>query len=471
MEIRRIEGVLSQHAAEQFQTLKAQKTGEVLKIKALSTVPDVLLDLSSSGGGTIKARVSYSEGPIINLILPNGLEVKAENRSSIPFVVGDMVDLMLEDINPLLFKVVGLYRKGQGEELLRLLFEKEDNLLIPIKSENLWDSVDNSGIFYERKLLDLFFGKVRAEELMKDTKAQLIGQILPQAKALSDMLGIDFDRSLEGIKKLLGLFKEKVKIYEKVIEAFKVLSFEDVSHEAYLNFIKALRLKGEDSLILAFERGDSALILKELYRLTKSGRLFEYEELSKAFESLQSLEERAIREFLKALEEGTEKDLKRAYGALEGYLKDSQRWMEFYKTKMGQLESLLYRLEFLNNLQWIMLKDGKAFYLPIYFQGGRGGIMFKVSKDYTVFFKLNYELGFLAGFLRRPKNHKSIDVRLLTDMVSLAERLREGKDKLQSMLLEEGIELKNYLVEVVEERQALERVKASFSQEGFFLLA
>jgi len=38
------------------------------------------------------------------------------------------------------------------------------------------------------------------------------------------------------------------------------------------------------------------------------------------------------------------------------------------------------------------------------------------------------------------------------------------------MLLEDGIGLKSYLVEVVEEGQVLERVKDSFSQEGFLLI-
>ena len=106
MEIRRIEGVLFQHAAEQFQTIRAQKAGEALRIRVLSVVPDVLLDLSL--GGTIRAKVSHWEGSIIGLTLPNGVEIRAENKSSIPLVVGDTVDLMVESTNPFIFRVVGL---------------------------------------------------------------------------------------------------------------------------------------------------------------------------------------------------------------------------------------------------------------------------------------------------------------------------------------------------------------------------
>jgi hypothetical protein len=281
-------------------------------------------------------------------------------------------------------------------------------------------------------------------------------------------LGIDFEVSLESIKNLLHIFKEKIQNYEKIIEAFKVLSFENMSHEEYLEFIKDLR--NYNSCILALDRGDKAIILKELYRLIKSGKLTEYKSVIEALESLQNLEEPVVKEFLKAMEGGSDKDIKRAYSALENYLKEGQRWIEFYNTKLPQLENLLYRLEFLNSLQWTMLKDGKAFYLPIYYEGGKGGIMFKADKDYTVFFKLNYNVGFLAGLLKRPKKHQSLDIRFLTNMAFLAEKLREGKNRLQEMLLEDGIELKSYLVEVVEEAQVLERVKDSFSQEGFLLI-
>jgi len=164
---------------------------------------------------------------------------------------------------------------------------------------------------------------------------------------------------------------------------------------------------------------------------------------------LQNIEEPVVKEFLKAMEGGSDKDIKRTYNALESYLKESQRWIEFYNTKLPQLENLLYRLEFLNSLQWTMLKDSRAFYLPIYYEGGKGGIMFKADKDYTVFFKLNYHVGFLAGLLKRPKKHQGLDIRFLTNIASLAERLREGRDRLQEMLLEDGIGLKSYLVEVV----------------------
>ncbi|MFN3976831.1 MAG: hypothetical protein ACK4LT_07210, partial [Aquificaceae bacterium] len=410
MEIRRIEGVLFQHAAEQFQTIRAQKAGEALRIKVLSVIPEVLLDLSL--GSTIRARVSYWEASIIGLVLPNGVEIRAENRSSIPFAVGDWVDLMVESTNPFILRVVGLYRKEQREELLRLIFEREDKLLISVNTENFKDSVENSGIFYERRLFDMILGKMKVEDLMKDSKAQIIGQVMLLAKDLSNMLGLDFEASLEGIKNLLHIFKEKVKNYEKIVEAFKVLNFEHMSHEEYLEFVKGLR--DYPSFTLALDGGDRAIILKELYRLFKSDRLSGYKEIVKAFESLQNLEEPVVKEFLRAMEGLSERDIKKAYTAVESYLKEGQRWMEFYNTKRLQMENLIYRLEFINSLQWTMLKDGRSFYLPIYYEGGKGGIMFKADKDYTVFFKLKYNADFLAGLLRRPKKHQSLDVRLLT---------------------------------------------------------
>ncbi|MCS7277388.1 MAG: hypothetical protein NZ531_00900, partial [Aquificaceae bacterium] len=125
MEIRRIEGILLQHIVEQSQSARLEKTGKEYRVKVLSSVPSVLLELSLGGGATVRARVSQREGNLYTLTLSNGLELKAENQSSIELFVGDILDLNLQETTPLTFKITGLYRRTQIEELIRLLLEEE----------------------------------------------------------------------------------------------------------------------------------------------------------------------------------------------------------------------------------------------------------------------------------------------------------------------------------------------------------
>ncbi|MCS7170957.1 MAG: hypothetical protein NZ851_01435 [Aquificaceae bacterium] len=471
MEIRRVEGALLQHAMEQSQSLVAQKTGEELRVRILSTVTGVLLELSSGGEGAIRARVAYSEGRMLTLVLPNGLEVMGENRSSLNLTTGDMVELKLESVSPLTFKIVGLYRKNQFEELLKMVFEETQEPLLYISPERLREDLENSGIFYEKKLFNLYLDKLKPEELLKDAKAQILQYLLKDIETLSNLLGVENKKTPEEAKNLLGLLKERVHAYQQLKEAIKNLFLENLNHEEYANVIKNLESSGEIKLIAAIERGDLLNLLREILKKQKMNTLERHQTIEKAFRELQSLEESALKELLSTLEKGSERAIKEAYEALKEYMDRGEKLLDFYRTRGQALEQLINRLDLIVRLQWQSLIQGNAFYMPIHYEDAKGSLLFRGGKDYTVIFKLDYGEDFMAGILNMPKAGKLLDIKFFTNKLLWADKLKESRDTLNAVLEEGGIKLRNLSVELLEKEKLMESVRTGLVQEGFLLIA
>ncbi|MEJ7620742.1 MAG: hypothetical protein WKI46_08020 [Aquificaceae bacterium] len=466
MEIRRIEGILLQQAIEQSKPSQAQKAGEEFRIKVLSSVPDVFLELSSGGSSTIKAEVSSSEGNLLTLLLKDGFELKAENRSSLRFFPGDILELKIEEGIPLTFRITGLYRKGYEGNILNLVLEGEEKFYISINPEKFMEDLDNSGIFYERKLVELLLGKLKPEELIKDKKAQLVQSMLVYAEELSSLLNMEYEQSVDGIKKLLEALKLKVEEFNRVSSSLKTLLFENLDHEEYIKLAKFFESMGEVNLLKAMETKDTLNFLRSFWNLTEKGVLSEYREV---FEKLKDSEEPVVRDFFRLVIESSEKDARNVYKSFQEYIERGRSLLEFYNSKGERMESFLSRLEFIEHLQWLLAKQGGAFYIPIYYQGGKGGLMFKSGQDYSAVFRLDYGDSFIAGLLKMPRSKELLDVLLFTDTESMAEKIRAGKELLQRMLLEEKIKLRSFSVSVSTKEGVADIIRSNYG-EGFFLL-
>ncbi len=466
MEIRRIEGILLQQAIEQSKPSQAQKAGEEFRIKVLSSVPDVFLELSSGGSSTIKAEVSSSEGNLLTLLLKDGFELKAENRSSLRFFPGDILELKIEEGIPLTFRITGLYRKGYEGNILNLVLEGEEKFYISINPEKFMEDLDNSGIFYERKLVELLLGKLKPEELIKDKKAQLVQSMLVYAEELSSLLNMEYEQSVDGIKKLLEALKLKVEEFNRVSSSLKTLLFENLDHEEYIKLAKFFESMGEVNLLKAMETKDTLNFLRSFWNLTEKGVLSEYREV---FEKLKDSEEPVVRDFFRLVIESSEKDARNVYKSFQEYIERGRSLLEFYNSKGERMESFLSRLEFIEHLQWLLAKQGGAFYIPIYYQGGKGGLMFKSGQEYSAVFRLDYGDSFIAGLLKMPRSKELLDVLLFTDTESMAEKIRAGKELLQRMLLEEKIKLRSFSVSVSTKEGAADTIRSNYG-EGFFLL-
>ncbi len=466
MEIRRIEGILLQQAIEQSKPSQAQKAGEEFRIKVLSSVPDVFLELSSGGSSTIRAEVSSSKDNLLTLILKDRFELKAENRSSIRFLPGDIIELKIEEGLPITFRITGLYRKGYEGNILNLVLEGEEKFYISINPEKFMEDLDNSGIFYERKLVELLLGKLKPEELIKDKKAQLVQSMLVYAEELSSLLNMEYEQSVDGIKKLLEALKLKVEEFNRVSSSLKTLLFENLDHEEYIKLAKFFESMGEVNLLKAMETKDTLNFLRSFWNLTEKGVLSEYREV---FEKLKDSEEPVVRDFFRLVIESSEKDARNVYKSFQEYIERGRSLLEFYNSKGERMESFLSRLEFIEHLQWLLAKQGGAFYIPIYYQGGKGGLMFKSGQDYSAVFRLDYGDSFIAGLLKMPRSKELLDVLLFTDTESMAEKIRAGKELLQRMLLEEKIKLRSFSVSVSTKEGVADIIRSNYG-EGFFLL-
>ncbi len=466
MEIRRIEGILLQQAIEQLKPSQAQKAGEEFRIKVLSSVSDVFLELSSGGGSKIRAEVSSSKDNLLTLILKDRFELKAENRSSIRFLPGDIIELNIEEGLPITFRITGLYRKGYEGDILNLVLEGEEKFYIPINPEKLIEDLDNFGVFYERKLVELLLGKLKPDEVIKDKKAQLIQSLLVYAEELSSLLSMEYERSIEGIRKLLEVLRLKTEEFNIVSSSFKTLLFENLDHKEYIKLVRFFESIGERDILKAIEKRDIPALLKSLWNLTEKGILVEYRDL---FERLKNSNEPVVREFFRLVLGTSEKDIKSVYMSFQEYMEKGRSLLEFYNGRSEHMQNLLSRLEFIEHLQWLLAKQGGAFYIPIYYQGGKGGLMFKSGREYSVVFKLDYTEGFVAGLLKMPRSKELLDVLLFTDTQSMAEKIRAGKELLQRMLLEEKIKLRSFSVSVSTKESVAETIRSNYG-EGFLLL-
>jgi hypothetical protein len=165
MEIRRIEGVFLQHALETAQGLKAENISKQMSLKLLTTVPQALLDAFSEGN-LLEGRVVQTQGRTIRVML-NNQELVAENLSDLEIREGDQLKLMLESKNPITLKIVSLQRRLNIEQVLRFVVDFQEEPPINLDLQKLQVLVKNSGLFYERKLLDFFTGKLDLKSILR----------------------------------------------------------------------------------------------------------------------------------------------------------------------------------------------------------------------------------------------------------------------------------------------------------------
>jgi ABC-type lipoprotein release transport system permease subunit len=111
----------------------------------------------------------------------NNQELVAENLSDLEIKEGDQLKLMLESRNPITLKIVSLQRRLNIEQVLQFVLDFQEEPPINLDLQKLQALVKDSGLFYERKLLDFFIGKVDLKSILEDTKAQLLSNILDLA--------------------------------------------------------------------------------------------------------------------------------------------------------------------------------------------------------------------------------------------------------------------------------------------------
>jgi hypothetical protein len=469
MEIRRIEGVFLQHALETAQGLKAENISRQMSLKLLTTVPQALLEAFPEGT-LLEGRVVQTQGRTLRVML-NNQELVAENLSNLEIKEGDQLGLVLEGKNPITLKIVSLQRRLNIEQVLQFVLDFQEEPPINLDLQKLQALVKNSGLFYERKLLDFLTGKVDLKSILEDTKAQLLSNIFN----LAGQIHGGEVKDIKTIDQLFGTVLKRTENLKEIENLLRTLYLENLNHWEYTQFVRFVERTGKREILEALEKGDKdaplILLSKGLKSIedTPAGKSFSlaFERL-KQFSLLVKDEElgNLLRSFLEAVEKEDANGLREIHKRLENFIEEGRRLSPFRERIEKDGLVWLQQLNAISQMQRLMVNEGTVV-LPFKWEGHRGGMLIRTQKnEYRVFINLNYPEGFVSALLSSPKTEKvkAISLNLYTNNELFYRKMEKGKALLEGMLKEEGLLLRDLKLNLLPSSQSLKEVL----KEGFY---
>lgn len=459
MEIRRIEGVFLQHALETAQGLKAENISKQMNLKLLTTVPQALLDAFPEGT-LLEGRVVQTQGRTLRVTL-NNQELVAENLSDLEIKEGDQLGLVLEGKNPITLKIVSLQRRLNIEQVLQFVLDFQEEPPINLDLQKLQALVKNSGLFYERKLLDFFTGKLDLNSILEDTKAQLLSNIFN----LAEQIHGGEVKDIKTIDQLFGMVLKRTENLKEIENLLRTLYLENLNHWEFAQFVRFVERTGKREILKALEKGDRDALLillgKELKSIedTPAGKSF-----SLAFERLRQFSllvrdeelSNLLRSFFEAVEKEDASGLREIHRKLENFIEEGRRLLPFREKIQKDGLVWLQQLNTISQMQRLMVNEGTVV-LPFKWEGHRGGMLIRTQKnEYRVFINLNYPEGFVSALLSSPKTEKvkAISLNLYTNSELFYKKMEEGKALLESMLKEEGLQLRDLKLNLLSSPQS-----------------
>jgi hypothetical protein len=469
MEIRRIEGVFLQHALETAQGLKAENISRQMSLKLLTTVPQALLEAFPEGT-LLEGRVVQTQGGTLRVML-NNQELVAENLSNLEIKEGDQLGLVLEGKNPITLKIVSLQRRLNIEQVLQFVLDFQEEPPINLDLQKLQALVKNSGLFYERKLLDFLTGKVDLKSILEDTKAQLLSNIFN----LAGQIHGGEVKDIKTIDQLFGTVLKRTENLKEIENLLRTLYLENLNHWEYTQFVRFVERTGKREILEALEKGDKdaplILLSKGLKSIedTPAGKSF-----SLAFERLRQFsllvrdEElgNLLRSFLEAVEKEDASGLREVHKRLENFIEEGRGLLPFRERIEKDGLVWLQQLNTISQMQRLMVNEGTVV-LPFKWEGHRGGMLIRTQKnEYRVFINLNYPEGFVSALLSSPKTERvrAISLNLYTNNELFYRKMEKGKALLEGMLKEEGLQLRDLKLNLLPSSQSLKEVL----KEGFY---
>jgi hypothetical protein len=469
MEIRRIEGVFLQYALETAQGLKAENISRQMNLRLLTTVPQALLDAFPEGT-LLEGRVVQTQGRTLRVML-NNQELVAENLSDLEIKEGDQLGLVLEGKNPITLKIVSLQRRLNIEQVLQFVLDFQEEPPINLDLQKLQALVKNSGLFYERKLLDFLTGKVDLKSILEDTKAQLLSNIFN----LAGQIHGGEVKDIKTIDQLFGMVLKRTENLKEIGNLLRTLYLENLNHWEYTQFVRFVESIGKREILKAIEKGDKdaplILLSKGLKSIedTPAGKSFSlaFERL-KQFSLLVKDEElgNLLRSFFEAVEKEDANGLREVHKRLENFIEEGRRLLPFREKIEKDGLVWLQQLNAISQMQRLMVNEGTVV-LPFKWEGHRGGMLIRTQKnEYRVFINLNYPEGFVGALLSSPKTErvKAISLNLYTNNELFYRKMEKGKALLENMLKEEGLQLRDLKLKLLPSSQSLKEVL----KEGFY---
>ncbi len=516
MEGRRIEGVFLEASILRNRAQEAYETARVYELQILSRISQALLASLGGPGTRLRATVRDANPQRIILLLENGYEVSAENRLNLPVRVGEELSLVVESRDPLILRLEGSFQgiRGLKELLGRVLREG----IVPLRSTALKESLEDSGIFYERKVWDHLRGALPADRLSADQKF-LILKALAEAdlSPAVDRLGkLSLPPEFAGrLKDLLELAESgnRLDFLKGLLSLERELTSTLSTRERQLQNLRTSVERVADSLMESLRREMERLGLRVLFRREIFGGIATNpRSLSIYREALRSLELNRWTEFSERLnllgirienrellplvkdsllshmrdmlrgaltvlgnETGTEDPLQLAaqIRELEEEVENLSAAKRAFSELPQEVRENLSRLESLTYLQtYLLATAGRRFVLPFTMEDRRGVLGFSLEDLFRVFVKLDLGGSYLGIVLEAPRREKPehVDLIFRTDSEELARALEREEGALRGNLEEIGLELRRFEVVLQTEESFDEEFLSEFGGEGMFNL-
>jgi hypothetical protein len=501
MDIKRLEGTALNETILNSQPLEVSKESENLAIAIKTTVSQALLGALSdelSKQGFIEATVEDVKPNAYKLMLNNGVEIEVNAATTLDIKKNDILKLVISSINPLVLKIADLKSPSSPISVLNKAMDYESTILSQSFSKT---DIENSGLFYEKKLLDFLLKAKDLSTLTQDNKYKLLQDIVNTAKDIKSLeafknLKEDMKVAIENIanasfskEDLETLFKSQSspEDIKDMLSLLLAKEPKDIPKDV-LNYIpKAQSILANIEKNFIFNAKSLPNFVLELSSVLKNMPSDIKDIFFKSLQDILNIKNQSAKELLKSnpelfLDILNTKDPKELVAniqdnALKAIVSDVIKDInsikqdvlnQISKNPVKVLEFSKHIKEALNNLQNNVSFDAKLNHLKedantlyninlaqqfilqnnaffINFEEGskKGfGAFKKEENTYRAFIKLNWEDGFLGSILEMPKNDtKKISIKFYTDIEPLSKLLESSKEELDNVLKEEGLNL------------------------------
>lgn len=512
MEIRRLEGTFLEDNVEKARSQEIKNFSQQISIQIQNSVSSAFLSSLFEGGlggqgnyqenflgRTINGYVESidKENNKISIAFENGYVLEAPSSLSISLKEGDLVKFLLDSLNPITLKILEVKEENPPLKEVFKVLKNEENPIINIdlslekfqKDLNaLKEDIKNSGIFFEKNLIDAISLK-DIKLLEQDSRYLILKDIFANLKDLLSSKSLDskaveyFSKSLENLsiepsefKSLLENIKNSINtvkldyllpIVEDNIKSLSSLNiFEDRSFkESIFNVLSSL-LK-EPALSLNFK--------EKLVNLLDIQKLLEKEPFFKEFNKfdIKSLDPQQRQKFLENVmnflttkEKNSVlnyiKTYSESFNTLSEITKDLKTIADFIKdidkTKLyiSNIDNRMNELNSILSLSNFVIKQKDGILIPFKGKEKKGSLGFFLKENsYKIFAKISWEDSFLGILMIAPKvkNPSFVSIKFSSNDEKIISSIKDNEELLKEELREIGITLNNLETHLSDENE------------------
>jgi len=498
MEGRRIEGVFLDSQILRNRAQEAYSTARTFQLKVLSSVSEALLASFGEAGGRMRGMVLEINPSQVRIMLDNGYEITAENRLTVPIRKGDELSMILESKDPIVLRV---------ERSISSSTQIKDLISSPavvgyqrLDTSALRESLENSGIIYEKKVWSFLKGEIPREKLTADLKFNILSslkttdpkplfdllssaRIPPALKERVDHLGqlarenrpIEFfttlSRFMVEVDEMIASSQAKIERMSATIKTFFEALTRSISE--LLNQ-RGIRVTINSAVLSGIDTQPRSLeVIKEAVRNLEEGRFGEFVNkmrfigLSvenpqdippKRGEILPQFKKLVETSMNRVFEEWSVKDLRELsarFREMRNEVQDLTALKGTYEMFPREVRENIQRLENLVMLQsFVLQQEGQKVLIPFTFDEGGGIAGISKEREFVIYIKLSYEEGFVGVVITAPRveNPDQIGIVIRTDIEDLKTALTLSRDRLRKQIEDLGLKVRNLEVHSTRER-------------------